>query len=218
MHKRQLGFSLVELFLIVFAVALVALTGVYIWHRSHPTSNSAVTDPGTTTGTSGWLTYKSTHSTIRFSYPSSWKLTKGEASGYVLEDITLDGPHNFEMNFNLATTHVNPAMSCATAYFGTVVPLNDAYVIVPTLANDNHKNIDSINLMSSAYKTASGQGGCGLGFYPNQVGKTMGFIFSGGYVKSSGDDSGLSDPKPASEYFDLSEVKTAKTIFANLEQ
>src|SRR5260370_2158713 len=101
MKKNQLGFALLEVALVVVVVGLVGVSAFYNVHRYHPTSAGPTPTPSA--HQAGWLTYKSAHSPIQFSYPASWKMTEKGASGYELESVTLQGPNNFQMGYTLET-------------------------------------------------------------------------------------------------------------------
>jgi len=162
---------------------------------------------------SGWRVYRSTHSDVQFSYPASWQVVQGHSGGYILEQLTLKGPNNFQLYYELSVDHVNPALSCARTDFGPTVPLNHSYVIVPTLDSDHADEIREINLMAASY--AGSSAGCGLGFYPNQIGNSLGFVFAGGYVEPNDENGGVSISKPTLGYFDRLEVRTAKQVWAS---
>jgi hypothetical protein len=232
MNNKQKGFAFVETTLLLVVVCLVIGAGYYVWYRHNhsgsvapspkPVSNCGnVKDPSTdcTTHLNGWTTYKSSHSSITFSYPSSWKAVSNKLTpNYGLESITMYGPNNFQLDFNLDTSHVNAAASCALVHYGTVVPLYNGLVIVPTIDSSSNGNVNTINLMSATYKDVSSHSGCGLSFYPNLVGKTMGYIFSGSYQMQDNSLGGTYTPKPESGYFNLPEVQTAKTVFESFKQ
>lgn len=232
MKKNELGFSLFEVFLLLIFVCFLAGTGYYVWYRHYrsgplvpttkPVNNCANEKEMSTNcvnSLNGWKTYKSSHSSITFSYPSSWEVINNKLNGsYELENVSIYGPNNFELDFNLQTNHVNPALSCASVYYGTVVPLNNQFVIVPTLDISNKDNVDTINLMTSTYKDNGKNSGCGLDFSPNPVGKTIGFTFSGAYIKQDNSYGGTYILKPEASYFNLPEVKLAETVFASLRQ
>lgn len=232
MKNKQKGFAFVEVILLLVVVCLLAGTGYYVWYRHYhsgpvtPTpkpANNCANEKELTADCAphlnGWTTYKSSHSSITFSYPSSWEAVNNKLNGnYELESVSMYGPNNFQLDFNLQTNHVNPALSCALVHFGTVVPLNEQFVILPTLDSSNKNNVDTINLMTVTYKDSGNRSGCGLGFYPNPVGNTMGFTFSGTYIKQDNSYGVTYIPKPETGYFNLPEVQTAKTVFASLKQ
>lgn len=200
-----------EIIVVFLVIGLIAVSGFYVARHPHP--SAAVTTPTLTIAATQTpapkateAVYKSSHSTIQFSYPASWKLTANALDTYILENVTLQGPNNFQMNFELETNHVNTGRSCVQAFFGAPVPVNASYIMIPTLDSANKNSISSINLMAASYSSSGS--GCGLNFYPNPAGKTMGFTFAAGYAES----------KPATGYFDLPETQAAKLVFASLKQ
>lgn len=212
--QKQKGFAFIGLLILLLVICVVGFSGFYVWHRSERQNVMTTTPP---TQPSAWQEYKSAHSTVHFSYPSDWQLTRDTISAseasWMLENIMLHGSNNFVMNFVIQKNHVDTGMACAFNDYGPTVALSNGYVLVSTL---DKTNITSLNLISADKKIKQGDSGCGLSFYPIPVGSTMGFIFSGYFAEPGSPNLAVS--KPASTYFTLPEVQTAKTIFASVSQ
>lgn len=206
MKRPQSGFAVPEVILLGAVLAVVLTASVMVWRRHQ----NSVAHTSTPSGQSGWQLYKSAHSTVSFSYPSSWKLAQGTVSGYTLEHVELQGPHHFQMSYQLETDHLDTGRSCARAAFGAAIALK-GWQIIPTLNTNDNTQVLSVSLVDSADATKSG---CPLSMYHNAVSDTMGFTFSGGYTATDGQYAA----RLASTYFSQPEVQTAKAIFATLKK
>lgn len=159
----------------------------------------------------GWLTYRSSHSTLQFSYPPSWKLNNNtsniDSPAWLVEGVDLKGPNHFSMYFSLERRdHVNPAGQCALLWHGESVKINKNYVMVTESNNDN-KDAYDVQLIQSDHTTPAGRS-CNADFSLIPIDKDIGFNFSGSYLSA----------KPSATYLSLPEVQTAKAIFGSIKQ
>lgn len=109
MKLRQSGFiPLFELVLIGIAVAVMVVAGT-VWWRAANVQVSVQ---------KGWATYRSTHSSMQFQYPASWKLTVNAIDSVQdplsLESATLTGDHGFTLNMHLSKTDHNVVVHTAS--------------------------------------------------------------------------------------------------------
>jgi hypothetical protein len=201
LRNNQSGFSAAEVLLAVLIVALLSSVGWYVFKANKQQS--------VTNKTSGWLTYKSTHSSLQFMYPPNWQLKKNDLSSspsWLLEDVSLLGQQNFTLIFILQQQQhtLSPQnFMCTTTYSAmpTNVKLNSQYIlsihsaIVADIVDANPNNLIPDR--------------CGT--TQNAVAPNMEFTFSGSYPNqrtNMTDASFLAKP----------EVQTAKTIFSTLKK
>lgn len=231
MDKNQKGFTLFEILLVLLVIGLVGFIGIYVWvHHYRSQFQPVGTTPSssvTPVNRSNWLTYRSTHSSIQFSYPSSWKFTKINPStqpSYDLESVVLVGPNDFTMNFDLEQNHVNSGAACGIfgGTTGTPVVLSNRYSIVPEVL---YNKFYDLYLFSPSITSSELQNPCGLGWVNNPVEATMEFTFNGIYHQPSAAPPGAMAQngngvvqKPLKNYINLPEVQTAKAIFSSFKQ
>ena len=218
MQKIQDGFSVVEGLLILVIIGLVCTVSWYIWHVRANIEQS--TSPTTLTDKSGWKIYKSSHSSVQFSYPSSWALKQGKLFGSY-EHVTINGPHTFIMDFKLGTmSSMAPygGASCTTGVIQSNESLNQQYVMVSQGDNKVPPNTAVVNLMnvSNKYYYQPASHSCWLSWYANPIGNDEGFTFSGSYDISKADSIPLS--LPTATYLSRPEVQTARAIFSSFKQ
>jgi hypothetical protein len=122
-HSNEEGFSLVESFLLIIVIVLIAFTGWYIYHTDHKTTattlstNTPKTSTNTTTTTNnayaGWKTGTLQYEQINYMYPSNWTLSGSSMSasqqnaqtdmGYIFspgeDNYTLQSPSGNNVQF-----------------------------------------------------------------------------------------------------------------------
>jgi hypothetical protein len=196
------GFAAIEVILMGVALVVLALAGYFVFNHSQGTK--------TTAPAAGWLTYKSTHSSIQFSYPKSWQLKQVSPSGqpgYYLEDISLTGPNDFTLSFTLEKTHARPLQnwSCQSPPKQTDVSINTQYKMVLT-------DRRGVSLLATDPKgSVPDDPACGS--LINLLGSDKLFKFSGGYTTAS-----TASTQSIEAFANQPEVQTAKTIFSSLKQ
>jgi hypothetical protein len=202
MRRNQKGFSLVETLVIIVVLGLIGSIGWHLYQTHHNDTKPVATQPG-------WLTFKSTKSNITFSYPSTWKIRQSESSSG--ESATLYGPNHFQMYFTLQNDYFSTA-DCTTTTYGAVLPpvtLSNGYKILAEAYGLDKQTVNGIDLGTTSQSTPTRFRICGVG---NPVGAKLFFTFQGLYTTQSGSLS----PKPATTFYSLPEVQTAKTMFTSL--
>jgi hypothetical protein len=180
---------------VILVVAAVA-AGVFVWFGSKPIKPPA-----------GWLTYKSSHSSLQFSYPADWKLASRSQSGlgqYGLERVELYGLSGFEMAFDLETRHHSlMTVSCTTARIDKNVPVSSEYELsLDTLRTISLYATDKRRRLPLACISKA-----------NSLPGNQQFTFTGSYPPT---DSHISDS--ADTFLARSEVMTAKRIFSTVHE
>lgn len=231
---KQKGFSAPEVLLILVVIILVALAGFYIWrgHRqatptvAKPKQNdiaiqTCATEPELTAECAkldnppaGWTTYKSKQSTIRFLYPTSWRLEHpidhtaccGSKENYYLEEVELIGPNGFQINFTVKIAHKLPLQTwaCQVPLKQTNIALNDQYNLVV----NGTANIELLSSNPNYLKGDDPACGSQINILPNN----KLFKLTGAYaINPSGVQS-------VDGFLGQPEVQTARTIFGSLHQ
>ena len=211
MKRNQKGFSVPEGLLILLFVAIVGGVGWYVWHvrrqSAKPASNPTNSVTQFTPPPAGWQTYKSTHSSISFAYPSDWQLAAAPPDNqnqYILEDMILNGPNNFSMEFKLETKHTVLQVAYCTLPSETNVTISDHYQMVldgfELYLHDSRPDHHALYGCDRTYNLAS----------PN-----MEFSFTGGYkVPANVERVRI----PPDQFLKEPEVEMAKNIYASFKQ
>lgn len=206
MRRNQKGFSLVELLLIIVAIGLIGGAGLYVYQtHANKTKTVAATQPG-------WLAYKSTKSSVSFSYPPNWhlkNLLSKSKTGGLLEDVGLDGPNNFTMEYYLETPPTGPQnAACMAPPKSISTPLNNQYLMVLTYYTGGSSG--TTITMRSANRNDLVSHNCQTF---NSLASNLVFNFFG-YYQYGSPHYHMTD---SSAYLKLPEVRTAKAIFASFK-
>ena len=236
--KSSKRLKFIIIILMIGLLIIAAIAGAYFFFVRNQKQSNIVINPKTKAVATGWLTYKSTHSDIEFSYPASRELADASSSATnknTLEQIELHGPRGFIMTYELDKQFVNPSMACVAGKYGPLVSINDNYNMAMEL--DITKNVDFAFLESknnisfnNAFKNGAG---CGLNFYPNIVAPKQQYTFSmhydAVYSNAKNCNSGKNSQEltadcassrvgaTSTDYPALPEVVTAKAIFATFK-
>lgn len=191
---------------IVLILALVGFIGYETSSRhkqptikTQPTTSHSVSQPVVPTS---WLTYKSIHTPIQFSYPSDWKITHGQETGTTLENVTFTGTNGFSMQFFLEKQHAPGVQNymCTAPQGQTDTLLNNDY----TMALEERTK-DVFLLDNTSSNVLSGPCDTKLNIATPQTD----FTFNGSYAGST------YGAESVDTYLKLPEVQTAKTIFSS---
>lgn len=204
MLKAQKGFAILELALVLLVVGLVVGIGWLLVSKHH----SNVTKPAP----KEWLAYNSTANTVSFSYPQSWHvnhLSSANSSNNTLEDVILNGPNGFSMEFTSGTRPTGPSIAaCMAPPQETDLPINKEFQAVISFYKDGSsaeiislRGIGPTGLVSHNCRTY------------NAIASENGvFTFEGSYKSSSADY----NLKNAATFSKLPEVRVARSIFTTL--
>lgn len=213
--NNQSGFSTVEVVLIVLIIGLIGFVGWYVHqarNKANGSYNNAAANPvkrqSITDKPSGWLTCKSTHSSLKFMYPPSWHLKKNDLSSspsWMLEDVSLLGEQNFTLTFILEQRHTLPLQNflCTKTYAAmpTNVTLNSQYIL------SIHSAVVADILDANTNSLIPDQ--CGA--TQNAVNPDTEFTFRGSY-------SDLSNKLTDASFLAKPEIQTTKAIFSTLQK
>jgi hypothetical protein len=108
--RSQLGFSVVELIMLLVIVGLIGFIGYYVWHTKQNTDKSLNSATNTSLGANksgsvipvseaNWKGYCSTTENACFKYPADWTLEPQNASDPNDESVLLTGPGGLTASF-----------------------------------------------------------------------------------------------------------------------
>lgn len=232
MKANQKGFSVVEILLVIVVIGLIGGAGWYVWQSKNKNnseqSNTQTTEQTTKTTTetqkpdpyAGWKTYTSTVEGFSFKYPADWKLTNNldPRDSLAKESVSLSGPNNFSLGFDVYKVNPNSDFECANCKFNgsTALDVKNYGKQLSMVVDSNVVNGQPYQTLSiSEYKDRSQQP---IHSWPYYTSKTQsGYVvrWSGDYVKA-GAAGGELIYSSYEDFVKMAEVVTAKQVLESL--
>lgn len=218
--RNERGFSVVELLLVLVVVMILGGAGWIVYKRQSPTTQPTAHTTQISPKT-GWLMYKSTHSSVEFQYPASWKLEKRPIQSvdkYTLESLSMTGTNGFTISYNLNKTNHDPIIynaACISPPTVTVVShLSNKLAISYSSHNDVAYDLwlGSVGSTIKGYGYATGQcrvRGIDYVSLPNDEYVSL----DGAYLSSS---SGQNNGVKTADFLNKPEIKDAIDVFKSL--